>query len=97
MTAALDADALDRLFLTARTRNAWQPKAVPEALLRQLYDLAKWGPTSANVSLSSWRAPIGVLSSWLTFATKSRRTSEIRRASETSRTNTAAPIDVSPS
>lgn len=46
----LDAVALDRLFRTARTRNAWREEPVAEGLLRQLYDLAKWGPTSANVS-----------------------------------------------
>lgn len=42
--------ALDQLFRSARSANAWTPEAVPEALLRQLYDLAKLGPTSANVS-----------------------------------------------
>jgi 3-hydroxypropanoate dehydrogenase len=46
----LDAQALDRLFRTARSRNGWTPKAVSEALLREVYDLAKLGPTSANVS-----------------------------------------------
>lgn len=50
MTSTLDAPALDQLFRTARSRNGWRPEPVPEALLRQLYDLAKWGPTSANVS-----------------------------------------------
>jgi 3-hydroxypropanoate dehydrogenase len=45
------ADApLDQLFRTARTRNGWAPKAIPETLLREIYDLAKWGPTSANAS-----------------------------------------------
>lgn len=45
------ADAeLDQLFRTARTRNAWRPDPVSEDLLRELYDLAKWGPTSANLS-----------------------------------------------
>ena len=40
--------ALDRLFRTARTRNAWTDKAVTEEQLRELYDLLKFGPTSAN-------------------------------------------------
>ena len=40
---------------------------------------------AAIVSASSPSAPIGVLSSWLTLATKSRRTLSTRRASETSR------------
>ncbi len=42
--------ALDRIFRTARSRNAWTADAVPEALIRQVYDLAKMGPTSANNS-----------------------------------------------
>lgn len=41
---------LDQLFRSARTANAWRPKPVPEALLRDVYDLARLGPTSANVS-----------------------------------------------
>ena len=47
---ALDARALDQLFRSARTHNAWQAKDVPDALLHQLYDLVKWAPTSANSS-----------------------------------------------
>lgn len=47
---AIDAGGLDRLFRTARTPNAWTDRPVPQALLREVYDLAKWGPTSANVS-----------------------------------------------
>lgn len=50
MSRTLDAAALDHLFRAARTRNAWRPEPVSEALLRELYDLVKWGPTSANVS-----------------------------------------------
>ena len=46
----LDAAALDQLFRTARTHNAWQKKEVPDALLHELYELTKWGPTSANAS-----------------------------------------------
>jgi 3-hydroxypropanoate dehydrogenase len=42
--------ALDLLFRNARTHTAWLPRPVPERLLRQAYDLAKWGPTSANSS-----------------------------------------------
>jgi nitroreductase len=49
MTEPLDAQAQDQLFREARTRNAFTDKPVPEALLRQVYDLAKWGPTSGNV------------------------------------------------
>jgi 3-hydroxypropanoate dehydrogenase len=46
----LDDAALDRLFRTARTQNAWTARPVEPALLRRLYDLAKLGPTSANCS-----------------------------------------------
>ena len=42
--------ALDQMFRTARTRNAWKPETLPETLLRDVYDLAKLGPTAANSS-----------------------------------------------
>lgn len=47
---ALDAAALEQLLVSARTQNAWRDAPVPDALLRELYDLYKWGPTSANCS-----------------------------------------------
>lgn len=40
----------EQLFDHARTHNAWLDRPVPEATLRQLWDLLKWGPTSANCS-----------------------------------------------
>ena len=40
---------LDLMFRKARTHNAWLDRPVEEALLRQVYDLAKMGPTSANM------------------------------------------------
>jgi 3-hydroxypropanoate dehydrogenase len=39
---------LDQLFRKARTYSAWLPKPVPVETLRQIYDLARLGPTSAN-------------------------------------------------
>lgn len=49
MTAeVLTEQALDVLFRAARTANAWQDKPVPAEKLRQIYDLMKFGPTSAN-------------------------------------------------
>jgi 3-hydroxypropanoate dehydrogenase len=48
MSDRLDNAALDRLFRTARTRNAWTERPVTEQQLRELYDLVKLGPTSAN-------------------------------------------------
>ena len=40
----------EQLFTEARTQNGYFPDPVPEATLRALYDLMKWGPTSANCS-----------------------------------------------
>ena len=48
-TAPLPESALDQLFRTARTHNELTGE-VSDETLRQLYDLAKWGPTSANMS-----------------------------------------------
>ncbi|SFF96682.1 3-hydroxypropanoate dehydrogenase [Novosphingobium sp. CF614] len=45
---AINDQALDQLFLEARTQNAWKPDPVSEELLRQVYDLARMAPTSAN-------------------------------------------------
>ena len=42
--------ALDTIFRTARTRNGWEEKSVPETLIRATYDLTKMGATSANCS-----------------------------------------------
>src|SRR5258706_11492183 len=44
----LSQDALDALFVKARTHAAWLDKPVPDAILHQIYDLMKYGPTSAN-------------------------------------------------
>lgn len=46
----LDPSALDRLFRAARTFSAFAPDAVTDQHLRALYDLLKFGPTSANAS-----------------------------------------------
>jgi 3-hydroxypropanoate dehydrogenase len=43
-------EAIDQIFRNARTFAAWLPKSVPAELLREVYDLAKLGPTSANSS-----------------------------------------------
>ncbi len=48
--AALSDDALNQIFRDARTHNAWLPKPVPGEVLRQIYELARLGPTSANSS-----------------------------------------------
>jgi 3-hydroxypropanoate dehydrogenase len=46
----LDAAAIDALFRQARTHNAWTDRPVSEETLREIYDILKWGPTSANSS-----------------------------------------------
>lgn len=46
----INAHALDQIFRQARTHNAWLPKRVPLEALREAYDLARFGPTSANSS-----------------------------------------------
>lgn len=50
MDKRLDDQGLSLLFREARTHTAWLDKPVPEELLREAYDLAKLGPTSANTS-----------------------------------------------
>jgi 3-hydroxypropanoate dehydrogenase len=50
MREMLSETALDQLFREARTFNAWLPKDVTDEQLHQLYELAKFGPTSANAS-----------------------------------------------
>jgi 3-hydroxypropanoate dehydrogenase len=48
MADKLTDSSLDQLFRNARTRNAWTDRPVSEHQLRELYDLVKLGPTSAN-------------------------------------------------
>ena len=45
----LSESALDQIFNEARTYNGWLDKSVSEEQLRQIYDLMKMGPTSANM------------------------------------------------
>jgi 3-hydroxypropanoate dehydrogenase len=40
----------EQLFTHARTHNGFAQEPIPESTLRELYDLTKWGPTSANSS-----------------------------------------------
>jgi 3-hydroxypropanoate dehydrogenase len=47
-TTELPTEALEQLFTEARSHHSWQPDAVSDEALRDLYDLAKWGPTSVN-------------------------------------------------
>lgn len=47
---AVSEPVLAQLFTEARTRNAWSDRPVPEALIRKLYDLTKFGPTAVNMT-----------------------------------------------
>src|SRR5258706_15630423 len=42
--------SIQQLFTAARTHHAWQDRPVADGLLHEIYDLTKWGPTSANSS-----------------------------------------------
>ena len=48
MGTSLDDAALDAMFRTARTQNRWLDQPVSDEQLQALYDLMRWGPTSAN-------------------------------------------------
>jgi len=50
MKTAISEEALAQIFLEARTYNGWLDKPVTDEHLREVYDLMKWGPTSANSS-----------------------------------------------
>ena len=42
--------SLDQVFRQARTHTAWLPGRIPAQTLRDVYELARLGPTSANAS-----------------------------------------------
>jgi 3-hydroxypropanoate dehydrogenase len=48
MSDKMNAVDLDQLFRVARTRNGWTGRPVSDEQIRELYDLLKLGPTSAN-------------------------------------------------
>ena len=50
MSEILSETALDQLFRNARTYNAFLPKDVSDEQLQKIYELTKFGPTSANSS-----------------------------------------------
>ena len=45
----IDPNALNTLFLEARTQNGWLPTPVTDDALRRAYDIAKMAPTSMNL------------------------------------------------
>ncbi len=50
MKKPLSQDALDTLFMDARTVNGWTDQSVDISLLSKIWDIARMGPTSANCS-----------------------------------------------
>ena len=48
MKNALNPEALNQLFLTARTYNKFTDRPVDDETITRLYDLLKWGPTAVN-------------------------------------------------
>ena len=50
MKIPLDDQARDLVFREARTFRTWQKRPVTDETLRELYDLLKWAPTSANTN-----------------------------------------------
>jgi 3-hydroxypropanoate dehydrogenase len=46
----LSSEVQQQLFVNARTFSAWLPQQVSDELLKEIYELMKWGPTSANTS-----------------------------------------------
>lgn len=50
MPHAVNDEALDTIFRTARSQNRWLDKPVSPAVLMAVYDLTRLGPTSANCS-----------------------------------------------
>ncbi|WNC67011.1 malonic semialdehyde reductase [Thalassotalea nanhaiensis] len=48
MSKSVSNQALDQAFINARTFNSFSETPVPDEILKQLYELMKWGPTSMN-------------------------------------------------
>lgn len=47
---SISQESLDQIFLKARTHNFWTQDPVSDEILKKIYEIAKWGPTSANTS-----------------------------------------------
>ena len=48
MNTAISKESMSQLFTGARTHHAWHDTPVTDGLLHEIYELTKWGPTSAN-------------------------------------------------
>ena len=81
MSKALSEKALNVLFREARTVRTWLDTAVDDAVLKELYDLAKMGPTSAN------SCPLRVV-----FVKSEAAKIKLRTCLDTSNLNLGAPV-----
>ncbi len=45
----VSSEAIQQLFTQSRSYSSWLPNAVSNETLESIYDLMKWGPTSANL------------------------------------------------
>src|SRR4051812_32959503 len=50
MPHEISASVIEQLFTHARTQNGWRAEPVPDELIIRLYDILRYGPTSANCS-----------------------------------------------
>lgn len=48
MNMPVSKEALQQIFTEARTHHGWLENPVSDAQLQEIYNLAKWGPTSVN-------------------------------------------------
>lgn len=48
MKPTVNEHALNQIFREARSYSRWADEPVPDQVLQELYELMKWGPTSAN-------------------------------------------------
>ena len=48
MTASVSSESINQIFTGARTHHAWLDREVGDDVLSQIFDVAKWGPTSVN-------------------------------------------------
>ncbi|MDB5038765.1 MAG: nitroreductase family protein [Bacteriovoracaceae bacterium] len=48
MKSTIDNESIKQLFTDARSHHNWKSETISDTILRQIYDLAKWAPTSVN-------------------------------------------------
>ena len=50
MKSAISKEALQQIFTEARTHHHWTKQPLNDDILKDVYELAKWGPTSVNAN-----------------------------------------------